>query len=74
MVKKITLPLTDEILKELKAGDEVLLTGVIYTARDAAHKRMVEALDQGKSLPFDIKGQTIYFAGPTPARPGKPAG
>jgi fumarate hydratase subunit beta len=74
MVKKITLPLTDEILKELKAGDEVLLTGVIYTARDAAHKRMTEALDQGKSLPFDIKGQTIYFAGPTPAKPGKPAG
>ena len=74
MVKKITLPLTDEILKELKAGDEVLLTGVIYTARDAAHKRMTEALDQGKSLPFDIKGQTIYFVGPTPARPGKPAG
>jgi fumarate hydratase subunit beta len=74
MVKKITLPLTDETLKELKAGDEVLLTGVIYVARDAAHKRMVEALEQGKSLPFDIKGQTIYFAGPTPARPGRPTG
>jgi fumarate hydratase subunit beta len=74
MTKRITLPLTDEILKELKAGDEVLLTGVIYAARDAAHKRMIEALDQGKPLPFDIRGQTIYFMGPTPARPGHPIG
>jgi len=74
MTKRITLPLTDETLKELKAGDEVLLTGVIYAARDAAHKRMIEALDQGKPLPFDIRGQTIYFMGPTPARPGHPIG
>ena len=74
MVKKITLPLTDETLKDLKAGDEVLLTGVIYAGRDAAHKRIVEALDQGKSLPFDIRGQTIYFTGPSPARPGQPTG
>ena len=74
MAKKITLPLTDEILKDLKAGDNVLFTGVIYVARDAAHKRMVEALDQGKSLPFDIRGQTIYFMGPTPAKPGHPIG
>lgn len=74
MVKKITLPLTDETLKELKAGDEVLLTGIIYAARDAAHKRMVEALEQGKPLPFDIKGQTIYFTGPSPSRPGQPVG
>ncbi len=69
--KKITLPLTDEVLKSLKAGDNLLLTGVIYIARDAAHKRMVEALDQGKPLPFDIKGITIYYMGPTPARPGR---
>jgi len=51
-----------------------LLTGVIYVGRDAAHKRMVEALDQGKPLPFDIKGQTIYYMGPSPARPGRPIG
>ena len=74
MTKRITLPLTDEALKDLKAGDEVLLTGVVYSARDAAHKRMIEALDQGKPLPFDIRGQTLYFMGPTPARPGHPIG
>jgi len=71
MSKKITLPLTDEVLKDLKTGDNLLLTGVIYVARDAAHKRMVEALDQEKPLPFDIKGATIYYMGPTPARPGR---
>ena len=74
MVKRVTLPLTDETLKELKAGDNVLLNGVIYVGRDAAHKRMVEALDQGKPLPFDIKGQTIYYMGPSPAKPGQPIG
>jgi len=74
MVKKVTLPLTDKTLKEMKTGDNILLTGVIYVARDAAHKRMVEALDQGKPLPFDIRGQTIYFMGPTPAKPGQPIG
>ena len=71
MSKKVTLPLTDEVLKDLKTGDNLLLTGVIYTARDAVHKRMVEALDQGKPLPFDIKGATIYYMGPTPTRPGR---
>ena len=71
MSKKVTLPLTDEVLKDLKAGDSLSLTGVIYAARDAVHKRMVEALDQGKPLPFDIKGATIYYMGPTPARPGR---
>ena len=71
MSKKVMLPLTGEVLKDLKTGDNLLLTGVIYTARDAAHKRMVEALDQGKPLPFDIKGATIYYTGPTPARPGR---
>ncbi len=74
MVKKVTLPLTDETLKDLRAGDNILLTGVIYVGRDAAHKRLVEALDQGKPLPFDITGQTVYFMGPSPAKPGKPIG
>ncbi len=74
MVKKVTLPLTDDTLKELKAGDNVLLNGVIYVGRDAAHKRMVEALDQGKPLPFDVKGQTIYYMGPSPAKPGQQIG
>ncbi len=74
MVKKIRLPLTDDILKDLRVRDNVLLSGVIYAARDAAHKRMIEALDQGKPLPFDIRGQTIYFMGPSPAKPGQPIG
>jgi len=74
MAKKIELPLTDETLKDLKAGDNILLTGVMYVARDAAHKRMIEALDQGKPLPFDIKGQTVYYMGPSPARPGQVIG
>ena len=74
MVKKIRLPLTDEVIKELKAGDDVLLSGVVYVARDAAHKRMIEALELGKPLPFDIKGQTIYYMGPSPARPGRVIG
>ena len=74
MAKKITLPLNEETLKDLSAGDDVLLTGTIYVGRDAAHKRMIEALDRRQKLPFDIKGQTIYFMGPTPARPGKPIG
>ncbi len=74
MVKKVTLPLTDETLKELKAGDNLLLSGIIYVARDAAHKRMLEALDQGKPLPCDIRGQTIYYMGPSPAKPGQPIG
>jgi len=72
--KKITLPLTDEILKDLKAGDNLLLTGVIYQFRDAAHKRIVEALAQGKSLPIDIKGAAVFYMGPSPARPGRPIG
>jgi len=74
VVKNVLLPLTDETLKDLRAGDNILLTGVMYVGRDAAHKRLVEALDQGKPLPFDITGQTIYFMGPSPAKPGKPIG
>jgi fumarate hydratase subunit beta len=69
-MKKITLPLTDETIKDLHAGDDILMTGVIYVARDAAHKRLIEAMDKGQPLPFDIKGQTIYYMGPAPAKPG----
>ena len=72
--KKVSLPLSEETLKELKAGDNLLLRGTMYVGRDAAHKRMVEAMEQGKPLPVDIKGQTIYFMGPSPARPGRPIG
>lgn len=70
----LTTPLNDEDLKKLKAGDVVLLSGQIYTGRDAAHKRMIEALDQGKPLPFDLKGTAIYYVGPTPPPPGRPIG
>jgi fumarate hydratase subunit beta len=72
--KKIKTPLTNEAVKDLKIGDDVLITGDIYTARDAAHKRMVELLDKGEKLPFDIKGQLLYYVGPSPARPGKVIG
>jgi len=74
MQKKITLPLTDEVLQDLKAGDNVLLNGVIYVARDAAHKRMVAALEEGQDLPFALQGQTVYFMGPSPAKPGQAIG
>ena len=74
MPKKLNLPLTDDMIQDLKAGDDVLLNGVVYVARDAAHKRIIEALDQGKSLPFDINGQTIYYMGPSPAKPGQAIG
>jgi len=70
MAKKITSPMDPEVLAGLKAGDQVLISGVLYVARDAAHKRMVEAIDRGEDLPFDVKGQTIYYMGPSPARPG----
>jgi fumarate hydratase subunit beta len=74
MARKITTPLTDEVLAELRAGDEVELTGVIYTARDAAHRRLVEALEKGRPLPIDLKGQVIYYVGPIPPRPGQVIG
>lgn len=74
MPKNIKLPLTDKDVADLKAGDNVTLTGVIYVARDAAHKRIVEALDKGQKPPFDIKGQTVYFMGPAPAKPGNAIG
>lgn len=74
MLKKVKLPLTDETIKDLHAGDNVLLNGVIYVGRDTAHKRMIEALDKGLPLPFDIQGQTIYYMGPSPAKPGQVIG
>ena len=74
MSKEIKLPLNDETIAELRAGDHVRLTGVIYAARDAAHKRMIEALDKNEPLPIDIKGAVIYYVGPTPARPGRVIG
>lgn len=67
-------PLFDDDIMKLKSGDVVFLSGMIYTARDAAHKRLVEALDAGESLPFDLKGAAIYYVGPSPAPPGKPIG
>ncbi len=72
MVSAIHLmnPISEQELLKLKAGDRVLLSGTIYTARDAAHKRMFEALERGEELPFDVKGQTIYYVGPTPSKPG----
>ena len=73
-MKKVSLPLTPEAIKDLKMGDEVLLTGKIYTGRDQAHLRFVQALDRGDKLPIDIKDQTIYYVGPTPERPGTPIG
>lgn len=73
-VKKITTPLTDEVIADLKAGDRVEISGVLYTARDAAHKRLVQMIKDGDKLPFDLRGQVIYFVGPTPARPGMPIG
>ena len=71
---KITVPVTGDELKGLKVGDNVLLSGTIYTARDAAHKKFIELLDAGKPLPIDIEGAAIYYSGPCPAPPGKPIG
>ncbi len=74
MVKRITAPITRETVKTLKAGDSVLISGTIYTARDSAHKRMTEQLARGERLPVDIENITIYYAGPTPAKPGQVIG
>jgi fumarate hydratase subunit beta len=73
-VIQIRTPLTEKVARRLKAGDSVLITGTIYTARDAAHKRLLDALDKGDTLPVDLKNQIIYYAGPAPAPPGKPIG
>ncbi|OIP98090.1 fumarate hydratase [Candidatus Wirthbacteria bacterium CG2_30_54_11] len=71
---KISTPLTDASVRSLKAGDNVLITGTIYAGRDIVHQRLVELLQQGKPLPFDICGQIIYYVGPAPARPGQVIG
>lgn len=67
---KLETPLNEEKIRQLKAGDSILLSGIIYSARDAAHKRLIELLDEGKELPFNIKDQVIYYVGPSPAKPG----
>lgn len=74
MAKRITTPLTAEKTKDLKAGDDVLISGVIYTGRDAAHKRLVELVKEGKPLPVDLKDAIIYYVGPAPAKPGQAIG
>lgn len=71
---KLITPLTDEVIAQLHAGDKVEITGVIYVGRDAAHKRLVAALDGGEPLPFAPQGQIIYYMGPSPAKPGQPIG
>jgi fumarate hydratase subunit beta len=70
MTESITSPINTDVIEKLKAGDQVLISGVVYVGRDAAHKRLVEALDKGDKLPFDIEGQTIYYMGPSPTKPG----
>lgn len=74
MNKEIQAPVSAEVVSSLSAGDMVYITGIIYTARDAAHKRMDEALAEGKELPIDLKGNLIYYMGPSPAREGRPIG
>lgn len=73
-VYHLTTPLSEETTRQLKAGDIVYLSGVIYTARDAAHKRLVDLIEAGQELPFDLEGSVIYFVGPTPPKPGDPIG
>ncbi|MDE6202300.1 MAG: Fe-S-containing hydro-lyase [Lachnospiraceae bacterium] len=74
MDRQITVPCNEEAVKELHSGDYVYITGTIYTARDAAHKRMYEALEQGENLPIDVRNNFIYYMGPSPAREGRPIG
>jgi len=71
---RLTPPLTDADMEKLNIGDRVMISGVIYTGRDAAHKRLVDLIHEGKPLPFDIQGQIIYYVGPSPAPPGRPVG
>jgi fumarate hydratase subunit beta len=74
MDRRINTPLTDEVIESLHSGDRLLLNGIIYTGRDAAHKRLVELVDKGEPLPIDIRGQILYFVGPTPPKPGEVIG
>jgi len=71
---RLTPPLSDKDVEKLRIGDRILINGIIYTGRDAAHKRLFDLLKEGKNLPFDIKGQIIYYVGPTPAKPGQVLG
>lgn len=71
MEKRISTPLDNEIIKELKSGDKVLLSGVIYTGRDAAHQKLIDCLNNNEKLPFDVDGQIIYYVGPAPNKPGE---
>lgn len=71
---EITTPFTDDIIASLSVGDRALISGTIYTARDAAHKRLCEMLERGEDMPFDFAGAAVYYAGPSPARPGRPVG
>jgi len=73
-IKELRPPLSNESLRDLKIGDKVSITGVVYSARDAAHKRLVELIERGEDLPFDVSGQIIYYVGPTPAKPGYAVG
>ena len=74
MVIKIETPLSEEKVRSLRAGDEVLISGIVYAARDMAHKRLCDSIAKGEALPVDLRGAVIYFVGPTPARPGKVIG
>ena len=74
VVRRLTLPLTPEVCKELRAGDRLLLSGRMISARDQAHRRLVEALEEGQTPPVELRGETIYYTGPSPAPAGKPAG
>lgn len=71
---RITTPVSDDVIEKMRAGDKVFITGYVLTGRDAAHKKLIDLIKEGKSLPVDIRGQFIYYVGPTPARPGKPIG
>ncbi len=70
----LSAPFTDEVIRSLKAGEMVYISGTVYTARDAAHKRLYEMIQRGETMPFDFSGQAVYYAGPAPAKPGKPIG
>lgn len=74
MPRNITSPLDMQVIEKLRTGDQVLISGTLYVARDAAHKRLVETLDKGEKLPFEVEGQTVYYMGPSPAKPGKVIG
>ena len=71
---RITTPVSDEVIEKMRAGDKVFISGYILTGRDSAHKKLIDLIKEGKALPVEVKGQFIYYVGPTPARPGKPIG